>query len=68
MKPYAIYERGELHYIGLHASEDDCWRVEWWNESARLMLPAGSKLDSFQSYKNGTLMFTIKRADQGAHQ
>lgn len=42
------------------------WRVEWWNESARLMLPAGSKLDSFQAYKNGTLMFTIKRADQGA--
>lgn len=38
------------------------WRVEWWNESARLMLPAGSKLDSFQSFKNGTLMFTIKRA------
>lgn len=38
------------------------WRVEWWNESARLMLPAGSKLDSFQSYQNGTLMFTIKRA------
>lgn len=37
------------------------WRVEWWNESARLMLPAGSKLDSFQSYRNGTLMFTIKR-------
>lgn len=38
------------------------WRVEWWNESARLMLPDGSTLDSFQSYKNGTLMFTIKRA------
>lgn len=37
------------------------WHVEWWNESARLMLPAGSKLDSFQAYKNGTLMFTIKR-------
>jgi len=37
------------------------WRVEWWNESARLMLPAGSKLDNFTSYKNGTLMFTIKR-------
>ncbi|MGQ3051047.1 MAG: hypothetical protein ACT6S0_04620 [Roseateles sp.] len=38
------------------------WRVDWWNESARLMLPAGSKLDSSQSFKNGTLMFTIKRA------
>lgn len=37
------------------------WRVEWWNESARLMLPAGSKLDRFNSYRNGTLVFTIKR-------
>lgn len=38
------------------------WRVEWWNERARLMLPADAKLDSFQSYCNGTLMFTIKKA------
>ena len=36
------------------------WRVEWWNESCRMLLPADKKLDSFQSYKNGTLMFTIK--------
>lgn len=36
------------------------WRVEWWNESARLMLPANKRLDSFQSYKNGTLIFTLK--------
>lgn len=27
MKPYAIYQRGELYYIGLHASADDCWRI-----------------------------------------
>lgn len=27
MKPFAIYQRGELHYLGMHASEDDCWRV-----------------------------------------
>jgi hypothetical protein len=42
------------------------WRVEWWNESCRMMLPACMKLDSFQSYKNGTLMFTLKkRTDVG---
>lgn len=44
------------------------WRVEWWNESARLMLPTDSKLDSFQSYRNGTLMFTIKRITAPAAQ
>lgn len=27
MKPYAIYQRGELHYLGMHVSEDDCWCV-----------------------------------------
>lgn len=27
MKPYAIYRKGELHYLGLHESEADCWRV-----------------------------------------
>ena len=41
------------------------WRVEWWNENARLMLPADAKLVSFQSYRNGTLMFTIKKAAAG---
>lgn len=25
--PYAIYQRGELYYLGLHDSEADCWRV-----------------------------------------
>ena len=44
------------------------WRVEWWNESARLMLPANKRLDSFQSYSNGTLMFTLKEhGTQPAH-
>lgn len=37
------------------------WRVHWWNESCRMLLPAGARIDSFQSYKNGTLQFTIKR-------
>ena len=37
------------------------WRVEWWNESCRMMLPEDRKLDSFVSYKNGTLQITIKR-------
>lgn len=36
------------------------WQVHWWNESARLMLPRGYTLASFQSYRNGTLTFTIK--------
>lgn len=39
----------------------DEWRVEWWNESCRMMLPAGMILDCFQAYKNGTLQFTIKK-------
>lgn len=37
------------------------WRVQWWNESCRMMLPAGMILDGFQSYRNGTLQFTIKK-------
>lgn len=37
------------------------WRVVWWNESCRMMLPADKALDSFQSYKNGTLQFTLKQ-------
>lgn len=41
------------------------WRVEWWNESCRMLLPKSMRLDSFQSYKNGTLMFTIKQAAHG---
>lgn len=38
------------------------WRVEWWNESARLMLPDDMKLDSFDAYRNGALVFRIKAA------
>jgi hypothetical protein len=41
------------------------WRVEWWNESCRMMLPSNKRLDCFQSYKNGTLQFTIKEAAHG---
>lgn len=27
-KPYAVVNAvGEIEYIGLHASEDDCWRI-----------------------------------------
>ena len=37
------------------------WRVEWWNEFCRMMLPKGMKLDGFTSYKNGTMQFTIKK-------
>jgi len=41
------------------------WRVEWWNESCRMMLPSNKRLDCFTSYKNGTLQFTIKEAAHG---
>ncbi len=38
----------------------DGWHVVWWNESMRLMLPDGSRLDRFQGYRNGTMQLTIK--------
>ena len=41
------------------------WHIVWWNESCRMMLPFDAKLDSFTSYKNGTLQFTIKKAAHG---
>lgn len=44
------------------------WRVEWWNESCRMMLPVGMVLDRFQSYNNGTLQFTLKRRTHGITQ
>lgn len=40
------------------------WRVEWWNESCRMMLPENQQLSHFEAYKNGTLRFTIKRRPQ----
>lgn len=28
LKPYAVHDRnGMLIYIGMHTSEDDCWRI-----------------------------------------
>lgn len=63
--PVAVVEEPTVHAV---LTADDLkelkngtrWRVEWWNESCRMMLPADMRLDSFQAYKNGTLMFTIK--------
>jgi hypothetical protein len=26
-KPFALYKKGELHYIGMHKDEADCWKV-----------------------------------------
>jgi len=26
-KPFALYKKGELHYIGIHKDEADCWKV-----------------------------------------
>lgn len=43
----------------------DNWRVVWWNESCRMLLPADKALDSFQSYKNGTMQFTLKQRAHG---
>ncbi|MEJ2800599.1 hypothetical protein WAE61_01870 [Comamonadaceae bacterium PP-2] len=36
------------------------WKVHWWNESMRLMLPDGLHIDSYQGYRNGAMQFTIK--------
>jgi hypothetical protein len=36
------------------------WRVEWWNESCRMMLPSGMGLYAVH-HKNGTLQFTLRR-------
>ncbi len=38
----------------------DGWKVAWWNESMRMMLPDHHHLDSFQAYRNGTLTLIIK--------
>lgn len=38
------------------------WRVVWWNESCRMMLPSGAKVSGYNGYRNGTMQFTIKRA------
>lgn len=46
----------------LRAPKDGAeWKVVWWNESARLMLPTNRVLSSAKSYGNNTLMFTIKK-------
>lgn len=26
-RPFAIYRKGELHYLGLHKNESECWMV-----------------------------------------
>lgn len=44
----------------------DGWTVHWWNESMRLMLPDGMRVDSFQSYRTGTMQLTIKADAQRA--
>lgn len=38
----------------------DGWKVIWWNESMRLMLPDGLRLDHWWQYSNGTMQLTIK--------
>ena len=37
------------------------WRVEWWNESLRMMLPSQMRLDRVQAFKTGTLVLTLKK-------
>lgn len=36
------------------------WRVHWWNESMRLMLPEGSRIHHHNIFGNGTMVITIK--------
>ncbi|MGG5151197.1 hypothetical protein [Alcaligenes aquatilis] len=36
------------------------WRVHWWNESMRLMLPEGSRIHYHNIFGNGTMVITIK--------
>jgi hypothetical protein len=38
------------------------WQVHWWNEYMRLMLPDGNYIDHFNTFKNGTMVITIKRS------
>lgn len=38
----------------------DGWRVEWWNENMRLMLPDSRALSRVQAYQNGTTVMTFK--------
>ncbi len=39
------------------------WRVEWWNEAMRLMLPKDRELTGVQHYGNGTIVLTIRRPE-----
>lgn len=39
---------------------DDKWRVEWWNEVMRLMLPSDRRVDKINIYSNGTIQITLK--------
>ena len=58
-------------WVGLTADDlkepknGEQWRVEWWNESCRMMLPADMKLDRSVVWKNGTVQFTIKKSAHG---
>lgn len=36
------------------------WHVVWWNESMRMMLPDGARLDGYNGYRNGTMQLTVK--------
>ncbi|SAI59104.1 Uncharacterised protein [Bordetella ansorpii] len=44
----------------------DGWKVVWWNESMRLLLPDGYRLDHWNGYRNGTKQLTIKADAQRA--
>lgn len=42
------------------------WKVHWWNESMRLLLPDDRRIDSHRHYQNGTTHLTIKAEAQRA--
>lgn len=38
---------------------DDKWKVHWWGDWMRLMLPADRHLDRVEHCRNGTIKITI---------
>lgn len=67
-------EASQAHRAPLSADEikepknGEVWRVEWWNESLRMMLPSDKVLHRFNAYRNGTLQFTLKAHAHGITQ
>lgn len=69
----AVYQGAPSPVAPTPATADDLrepkngamWRVEWWNETMRMMLPNSHTLQGCTRYKNGTLVLTIRRGQEG---